>query len=265
MANNWTAKKLDTWPNLSLTLKQINQESLVEEGIDLKEAAKVTMILKKGATKIEKEMRGPLVGTTSEEIKKATGANVGKVTYFWREKDLEETGVWEMEFEIEWEGATKRFQSVPNEGVYHLEVVALGGGAAEGTKLIMKKGDTFPPLKAQLKQNGSNIDLEKGGPAAEGATAVKVWIRKSNGTAIVSGGTCTGWKAATVKNKEGKVEYAWETADLKSAEEGITVEFLIEWKGGTELGHTGTAVPQKQTVPSAGHFQLETITDLVGD
>jgi hypothetical protein len=259
---NWNVKRLDTYPPLQLTLKQINQETQVEEAIDLATAEKVNMILKKAATKKELAMTGPEGGG----IKTATGAKKGQVTYYWRTTDLEvEAGAWELEFEIEWEGATKRFQSVPNEGVYHLEVFAAGGGGAEGTLLVMKKGDTFPPLKAQLKQNNVVIDLEKGGPAAEGAEAVKVFIRKANGTAVVNGGTCTGWKAGTIKNKEGKVEYAWETADLKSVEAGQTVEFLIEWKGGEETGHTGTKVKQKQTVPNSTHFQLETIVDLIGD
>jgi hypothetical protein len=128
-----TYKQFDTYPPIKTTLEQ---ESATEPGkieiIDLTNALKVTTLLKPPKGLIEV----PCTGWAATTVKN----NKGQVEFPLGQQTFKETGLYELEFEIEWpekeveyevgkKGFVKEFQTIPN-GNYHGILVVADLGTA---------------------------------------------------------------------------------------------------------------------------------------
>jgi len=100
----------------------------------------------------------------------------------------------------------------------------------------IKRGDTWPPLEAQLTGESGVIDLTD-------ADSVRVNLR-SDTVSIVTG------PVDFVDRAAGKLSYQWETGDLAVAGT-YRGEFEIHWNTG-----------DIQTVPNDDYFTVEVFQDL---
>jgi hypothetical protein len=105
--------------------------------------------------------------------------------------------------------------------------------------LTIKRNDTYPPLTAVLKQNGTTIDLTT-------ATSVEIIMKSTTlEEPILVTGTCTISDAPS-----GSITYNWGTTDL-AVSDVYDVEFQIEWTGGGQ-----------QTIPNDDYNSIEVVDDL---
>ena len=100
----------------------------------------------------------------------------------------------------------------------------------------MKKGDTYPPLRATLTADGVALDLT----AATGVDAVIV------GPSTTLTATCTVLSPATA----GRVEYEWQAGDTDEVG-SHQIEFVVTW-----------SATEEETVPNTGTRELVIEEDL---
>ena len=106
----------------------------------------------------------------------------------------------------------------------------------------IKRGDSWPPIDAQLTDQDGPIDLTT-------ATSVTLLFKTASGSTTYSK-ACTVTDAAT-----GLVRYAWTTADAASGPTSEVNTFNIEWE---ILWSDST----KTTVPNVGYKTLAIEPDL---
>ena len=99
-----TIKRGDTWPKITATLEQFNEETGKYEAIPLAgvEHVKINMKSADGSVLIE--------GTCT-----VTNAAKGEVSYTWGLTDTAYASLYSVEFEINW--TSTEIQTVPNSGV----------------------------------------------------------------------------------------------------------------------------------------------------
>lgn len=132
--------------------------------------------------------------------------------------------------------------------------------AEEPADIVLKRHDTWEPLKAVLKRkNPATGELE----AIDLSTAIKVTLllKGERGAGAALEQPCTAWGGGSVKSSSGptagQVEYSWHQTDLEPTltPERYKIEWEIEWP-------ETAGVKRFQTVPNSKYRTLEVIADL---